>query len=503
MKLKSYELEVLNFLAKEKRNVSVTEVAENLHLKEETVNSVAESLKAKHLVKIQSRTYEVAKLTREGEQYAKGKLPERKVLSLIKGETKLRKLRNVKELTKKELKIALGWLKRKDLIEITQNTLKKKTKAEEEFQEEKVIDQIYKEGAVKISDLEEVENPNEIISRLIRRKIVQTKKKEIKKLQLTSKGKKVLKGEIGVDKTVTNLTSRMLASGEWRTAQLSKYDVSLSSYDIFPGKKHPYRQIIDELKEILIGLGFQEAKGPYVELNFWNCDALFMPSDHPARGVHDMFKLKKPSVGEIPNKEIWQQVKATHEDGGETKSKGWGFWDADLAKKLILRSHTTSVSVRELAKLTEEDLPSKIFTIDRNFRPDVIDQEHFIEFFQCEGIVVGKDLNFRNLLWFLKKIAMELGFKEEEVKFKPGYFPFTEPSVEGFVKIPGLGWVETLPGGIFRPEVTKPLGIDVPVLAWGIGIDRLAMKKLGINDIREAVFTTDLSTIREKENIML
>ena len=118
-----------------------------------------------------------------------------------------------------------------------------------------------------------------------------------------------------------------------------------------------------------------------------------------------------------------------------------------------------------------------------------------MEFDQCEGIVVGENLTFRHLLGFLKEIAETVGFKE--IKFKPGYFPFTEPSVELYVKHPKLGWIEAGGAGMFRPEVLRPLGVErSQVLAWGLGIGRLAMLKLGIDDIR-MLYSDNLEWLRE------
>jgi phenylalanyl-tRNA synthetase alpha chain len=153
-----------------------------------------------------------------------------------------------------------------------------------------------------------------------------------------------------------------------------------------------------------------------------------------------------------------------------------------------------------MSRLRGEDLPYKMFTIGRNFRPDVIDPKHFIEFYQCEGIVIGEGLTLRHLLAYLREIATALGI--ERIRFKPGYFPMTEPSVEGLTWIRRLGWVETLPGGIFRPELTLPLGIDLPVLAWGVGIDRLALVKLEINDIR-MLLSDDLAWLRGRALVRL
>ena len=132
----------------------------------------------------------------------------------------------------------------------------------------------------------------------------------------------------------------------------------------------------------------------------------------------------------------------------------------------------------------------------RCFRPDTVDATHACDFFQCEGIALGEEINFRTLLGLLKLFATEVA-KAEEVKFVPAYFPFTEPSVEAHIRHPRLGWIELGGAGIFRPEVTYPLGVTAPVLAWGLGLDRMAMVALKINDIRE-LFSRDLDALRTR-----
>ena len=163
-----------------------------------------------------------------------------------------------------------------------------------------------------------------------------------------------------------------------------------------------------------------------------------------------------------------------------------------------MRSQTTAVSARTLAQ--NGDTPAKYFCFDRNFRFDVIDAKHLPEFDQCDGIIIGENLNFRHLLGSLKEVAEILG--AEEVKFKPSYFPFTEPSVEVFANFPKFGWIEVAGAGLMRPEVLKPLGVEKSqVLAWAFGTSRIAMLKLGIQDIR-TIFSDDLEWLRSKSLVM-
>ena len=158
------------------------------------------------------------------------------------------------------------------------------------------------------------------------------------------------------------------------------------------------------------------------------------------------------------------------------------------------RAHGTACSARQLA--AGVDVPGKYFSIVRCFRPDVIDATHGVEFNQTEGIIIDDSLSFRSLLGVLKQFASEFA-GAEEVKFYPDYYPFTEPSVQLSARHPKLGWIELGGAGIFRPELTEPLGVRQPVIAWGIGIDRLAMFRLGIRDIRE-LFSQDLNWLRNQ-----
>jgi phenylalanyl-tRNA synthetase alpha chain len=295
---------------------------------------------------------------------------------------------------------------------------------------------------------------------------------------------------------IDELSHEMLTTGLWKGRDFKEMNVTKVTKkfkNTSEGNLQPYRRVIEEVKEKLISLGFKEAKGPYVELNFWNTDALFMPSDHPARGIHDMFSMKNPKYGKVLDKQLWKRVGETHRNGWKTGSKGWGSWDEDLARRLVLRSQGTAVSARTLYKWKK--IPFKMFVIDRVFRPDVIDALHLNDLDQCEGIVVGKGLNLRHLLGYLEAIAKSVGAKK--VRFKPSYFPFTEGSVELQVWHDELGWVECGGSGIFRPEVTLPLGVDVPVLAWGLGIGRLAMIKLKINDMRY-LYSDNLQWLRRQ-----
>jgi phenylalanyl-tRNA synthetase alpha chain len=158
----------------------------------------------------------------------------------------------------------------------------------------------------------------------------------------------------------------------------------------------------------------------------------------------------------------------------------------------VLRTHTTVLSIQHLA--ANPHPPVKAFCISRVYRREAIDPTHTPEFEQLEGIVMDKGVSFRNLLGYLKEFYGRMGF--ENVRFRPAYFPYTEPSVEPEIYVDGLGWVEMGGAGIFREEVTAPWGIAYPVLAWGLGVSRVAMLKLGLKDLR-LLYRSDIEWIRE------
>jgi phenylalanyl-tRNA synthetase alpha chain len=231
---------------------------------------------------------------------------------------------------------------------------------------------------------------------------------------------------------------------------------------------------------------------------FFNCDSLFMPQDHPAREIHDIYFVKNPEYGNLDQyQDYLENIKETHENGWKTGSTGWNYqFSKEESARLILRSHGTAISARTLIGKNLL-VPGKYFSIARCFRPEVTDRTHLTEFNQVEGIVVGENLTLRNLLGVLERFAIELA-GADRVKFRPDYFPFTEPSVELAAYKEGYGWLEFGGSGIFRPELTQPLGVKVPVLAWGLGVDRLFMMKNQIDDIRD-LFTQDLNWLRRKE----
>jgi len=309
---------------------------------------------------------------------------------------------------------------------------------------------------------------------------------------LGGEAEEILEAEGVTGEEIGRLTPEMLADGSWKKASFREYNIHTPPSRVLMGRKNPYAQYLESVKDKLVSLGFEEFDGPVVETEFWNSDALFMPQFHSARDIHDVYYLDTPTHAKEIEQPYLDQVAAAHEDGWETGSRGWEYgFDRDFTRRLILRSQGTVLSAKQLPKA---EIPGKYFGIARCFRYDQVDATHLSDFYQTEGIVLGEEVNLRTLLGLLKMFAEEVA-GAEEVMYVPGYFPFTEPSVEVHIKHPTLGWFELGGSGIFRPEVTEPLGIKVPVLAWGLGIDRMALMSLGLNDLRE-LFTPDIEHVR-------
>ncbi len=288
------------------------------------------------------------------------------------------------------------------------------------------------------------------------------------------------------------ITPSLLASGAWKNSAFRSYNISVPPARIIPGRTNPYVQFLESVKDKLCSLGFQEFDGPLVETEFWNGDALFMPQFHAARDIHDVYRIKYPTHAKSIEEPYLSNVASVHRNGGNTGSRGWNYdFDNEFTRRLIMRSQGTVLSAHQLHKA---EVPGKYFGIVRCFRYDKVDATHLSDFYQTEGIVLGENVNLKTLLGFLEMFAVEIA-GATDVKYVPGYFPFTEPSIEVHIKHPKLGWFELGGSGIFRPEVTKAMGVEVPVLAWGIGIDRMALMALGLNDLRE-LFSEDIEKVR-------
>ena len=251
-------------------------------------------------------------------------------------------------------------------------------------------------------------------------------------------------------------------------------------------RRHPLKEVINEIREIFVTLGFSEISGSLTQSSFWNFDALFTPQDHPAREMQDTFYLDSPPAVDAASATQIRKVSESHR-------KNWRYrWDIEQARRMVLRTHTTCVTIRHLAETRPEE--ARFFSLGRVFRNEKVSYKHLVEFNQVEGVVVGKNATLRDLMGIQKEFYRRIGITK--VKFWPTFFPYTEPSLQTMVYNDNLGkWVELFGMGIFRPEVTKPLGFDRPVLAWGGGIERIAMLRYDLDDVRE-FYNNNLSWLR-------
>ncbi len=453
------------------KHATAAEVAQQTGLPEAAVHKAGLWAAVKGLLRHEDTTATTITRTPEGDQYLRDGLPEKRLLLLLAQGRTLGDLKGTVELT-----IGLGWAKKNKWVEVRGEKLTITPAGEAAFAKKTPAEQM----------LETLRGDPALLDELRRRNLLDTTEKTTKTFALTPAGEQTTITETD---ELGQLTPELIASGGWKGKVFRPYDTTTPVPVLSPAKIHPTVQFISHVRQKLMAMGFQEIRGPFTELEFWNCDALFMPHDHPARSIHDLFHLKLPAG--TANPLVLERVARAHK-GGVHESLGWGHWDPKQSLRIILRSHTTCLTARKLAERPQP--PAMFFSIDRVFRPDVLDATHSFEFYQCEGVVMG-DLHFRHLLGFLKHFATEVA-GVDEVRFRPHYFPFTEPSVEMDVRINGK-WLELAGAGIFRPEMTQPLGVDVPVLGWSIGFSRLAMIKLGLSDIRE-LMSHDVDFLRKK-----
>jgi len=516
--------------------LAVAEIVKQSGADQSLVMAGATTLAQRGLVAIAEESQEEFSLTDEGRAAASG-FPERKALAALKaagGAVNLSEL--PKLLGKDDVRAEIKWLTRKGwstrdagvLAVSTTGEVALNTKGADESFVEKLAElgqatgsELAGAGVNVKAALELLRGRNELLRR---------KKRVSRKLSLTEAGAALKAGGIERAIEVNQLTPEILASGKWREATFRKYDPGLATAPKYPGKEHPLQRVIQEIRQAFFEMGFEEVASPTVDTAFWVFDALFQPQDHPAREMQDTFYVAEPKRGRLPGDagssengdsppearvkrvasppqerapvqspfsgrvpDLVQRVARTHEDGGDTGSTGWRYkWDSEKARQLVLRTHTTSASIRALAANPKP--PRKVFCIGKTFRREATDQTHLAEFMQIDGIIIDEQATLATLFGTLEAFYKKMG--AEEVRFRPSFFPYTEPSAEVFAKMGKLGWIEMCGSGVFRPEVTRPLGCKVPVLAWGGGVERIAMLRYGLEDMRK-LYMADIDWLRQ------
>ena len=468
-------------------------IGEKTGLEMVAVMSALSWLEIKKLVEIEEKAEVYHTITDEGAIYIEDGLPERRVAEYMQQygfKITLNELQ--KKFDKYILAIAIKWIKGYGYGKIDKGMLIIENPSDlfnQAKEREKFLGEIKEKGKVWVADYAQSKEA-EYLKEFLDRQLVFFNAHFGRIASLTLQGKELV--ERGIDteleKKTGQLTPEIIQTGEWKEKKFRRYDVSTFAPSVYPGKIHPLTKLINEIREIFVSMGFREIEYDYVQPCFWNMDALFVPQDHPARDMQDTFYIDgKMRV----DKKIAGKIKKIHENGGNTGSDGWGIaWNMDEAEKTVLRTHTTVNTIRYLSEHPEP--PLKVFTVGRNFRRENIDSTHLPEFTQIEGIVMEKAANFNMLVGILKEFYKRIGF--EKIKIRPSYFPFTEPSLEVIVEFEGKT-LEMGGAGIFRPEVTAPFNVKVPVLAWGLGLERLAMLRLGMKDIRE-LYMSDIEWLR-------
>ena len=474
---------------------NISEICKKSNLDKTSVLRSLEYLQNKNIVKISFEKKKIIEIGVNGALYKKKALPERRLLNLL-GEKKILKLQEAQEqssLSNDEFKASIGVLKKKALIELKNQRIifnANKEEISKKMPEESFIESLPIEydklSSEQIYAFKSLQN---------RKDILQINEKKLINIEVTDLGKKLINSKIKTQNLIEQITPEILKKDSlWKAKKFRRYDLTSPVPSISGGKRHFVNQAIDYGRKIWTDMGFKEMSGDLIQNSFWHFDALFTPQDHPAREMQDTFFVGKNA--ELPDKKIIKAVKQAHETG-IAGSNGWKYsWSEKEAKKFILRSHTTCLSSQTLANLKKENLPAKFFAIGKCFRNETIDWSHGFEFNQTEGIVIDKNANFRHLLGYLKQFFRKMGFKK--VRFRPAYFPYTEPSMEIDVWHPEKKvWLELGGAGIFRPEVTIPLlGKNIPVLAWGPGFDRTLMDYYEIKDLRE-LYKNDLTKLRK------
>jgi phenylalanyl-tRNA synthetase alpha chain len=274
----------------------------------------------------------------------------------------------------------------------------------------------------------------------------------------------------------SKLNTRLLELKKGQASGEEAIDVTLPGIGPHIGHIHPITKTINEINDIFLGLGFRITESPEIETEFYNFQALNIPLEHPSRDVFDTFYLESPDKG-VPG------------------------------KRHLLRSHTSTAQIRIM---TKEKPPLAVISSGRVYRPDAVDASHSFMFHQTEGFMIDKDIKFSDLKGVLTQFAKEMFGPDTKMRFRPHFFPFTEPSAEvdisciicggkGCSVCGRKGWLEILGAGMINPKVYEAVGYNPKKwngFAFGMGIERIAMLKYGINDIR-LFFENDLRFLRQ------
>ncbi|MFA4907810.1 MAG: phenylalanine--tRNA ligase subunit alpha [archaeon] len=481
----------------------LAELAKKAMLNPDSASRASRWLEQKGFALIREEKSDTIELGNEGIHAAEHGLDESNLLKSL-SEEKFVLISEVKEIPQERIGIALGHAKKKNWIEIKENTARLTAEGKSALRKESAEQEFLRgigKSKIPVSLSSLSKSWAGFAEELSKRPgFLKIRAKSSYFVSLTKQGIGALSAGMELRDEINQLTPALIKSGDWKKKEFRNYNLSDPVQEAFAGRRQPYIRFLDIVREKLVSMGFTEMPAPLVVTEFFNFDVLFQPQDHPARTWTDTYQLLRPAKGKLPDKATVAKVKSAHESGGISDSRGWQYeWSEDIASRLMPAAHGTAHSARQIVKGVS--VPGKYFAIARCFRPDVLDATHLIEFNQLEGFVVGEDINFRHLLGLLRQFAEEVA-GAQEVKFLPDYYPFTEPSVQMSAKHPKLGWIEFGGAGMFRPEMLENLGVKGNAIAWGLGVDRLALSAMETNDVRN-LFSQDLGWLRSKPLVEL
>ncbi|MDD7680123.1 MAG: phenylalanine--tRNA ligase subunit alpha [Stecheria intestinalis] len=335
------------------------------------------------------------------------------------------------------------------------------------------IEQVQNEALAAVQSAGTMEELNQVrIAYLGKKGCIQALMAEMKNLPKEEKpafGQKVNACKQAVTEALEKRQEALKEAALGTQLEKEKIDITLAGDRLETGTIHPLIMIQQEIEDLFIGMGYKIAEGPEVEQDYYNFELANIPKDHPARDMQDTFYID-------PN--------------------------------TLLRTHTTAMQMRELEK-AHGQLPIKLICPGKVYRRDDDDATHSHQFMQCEGLVVGEHITLADLKGTLEFMANRMFGEGRQIRFRPSYFPFTEPSVEVDVSCPfcngkgcsvckGSGWIEILGAGMVHPHVLEMNGFDPKKcsgFAFGVGLERVAMLKYGIDDIR-SFYTNDLRFLK-------
>ncbi len=498
MDLPQIQYDILQHLAELPAAIEMPKLAEGLGTDQSQVSGGCVALQEAGLVTVDEVAYEELRLGADGEPYAEQPLPERVIVGVLAangGRCKLTEVPDHCDLNAGQVGQSLRWLNQRRWARKDGDTLVLADDAPAAdgppTPDELLVKALAGQRVAVRPDLEAEGIPvGDALKLLAKRKgFLIVKQRTRRQVAITEAGRKLLTEGVKGRRKVTQLSPELLADGGWRDVELQPYDVTLAAKKRYPGKEHPFQRTLDRVRRVFLEMGFEEIVSPWVESSFWDFDALFQPQDHPARDMQDTFYVSRPNTTTLPDDKLVERIRATHENGGDTGSTGWQYrWSREMAHKPVLRTHTTSATIRALAKHIQ-GRPGKYFVIGPVFRRETVDYKHLPVFHQVDGIIVDKRASLASLVGTLSAFYGKMGFPK--VNVVPSFFPYTEPSAEVHLYMESRrDWVEMGGSGIFRPEVTRSLGITDRVLAWGLGLERLAMMIHDMKSIGELFYAT-------------